>query len=106
MAIDKKVLKKGFKEIGHVNNIISIRCKCHTKIGNLKATCIKSDEPIKFEDLDHSKFVPILKYQKWAKKFGCAWFHFTGKVADKAKGKHVVCRLKLQGEGLVFGKDG
>ena len=50
MAKDNTVLKKGLKEIGHVNNIISIRCKCHTKIGNLKASCIRSDEPIKFED--------------------------------------------------------
>lgn len=106
MAFDKKVFKKGLLEPNHVKNIISIRCKCHTKIGNLKASVIKSDEPIAFKDLDQSKFVPIVKWQKWAKKFGCAWFHFTGKVSDKAKGKHVVCRLKLQGEGLVFNQDG
>ena len=51
MGIDKKVLKQGIKEIEHVNNIIAIRCACHTKIGDLKATCIKSDEPIKFENI-------------------------------------------------------
>ena len=106
MGIDKKVLKQGIKEIEHVNNIIAIRCACHTKIGDLKATCIKSDEPIKFENLDFNKFEHISKWSTWAKKYGCAWFHFTGKVKEKAKGKHVVVRLKLQGEGLVFNPDG
>ena len=106
MAIDKKVVKKGILEPTHVKNILAIKGKCHTKIGNLSASVIRSDEPIKFQDLDHSKFVKIIKGQKWAKKFGCAWFHFTGKVSNKGKDKHVVVRLKLHGEGLVFRPDG
>ena len=91
----KKVLNKGLKEIGHVNNIISIRCKCHTKIGNLKATCLKSDEPIKFQDLDYSKFVPILKYQKWAKKYG-----IPEKVAHPHSLRHLFAKEFIKRFGI------
>lgn len=106
MGMDKPFVKRAIAQPGHALNIINIKLKCYTKVANLKAEVIKSDEPIRFEDLDKSQFKPIHRNEKWAKKFGCAWFHFTGKVPQKAKGKHVVLRMKLQGEGLVFNEDG
>ena len=106
MAIDKKVVGNILLEPTHVKNILAIKNACHTKIGCLKASVIKSDEPIKFQDLDNSQFVSISSGKKWANKYGCAWFHFTGKVPEKGKGKHVVLRIKLHGEGLIYNPDG
>jgi hypothetical protein len=44
--------------------------------------------------------------QTWAKKFGCAWFNFSGTVPKCAEGKKLVLRIKLQGEGLVYDENG
>ena len=106
MGMDKPFVKGAIATPGHVLNILNIKSRCYTKIADLNAEVIKSDEPIRFEDLDKSAFKPAHKMEKWAKKFGCAWFRFTGKVPETAKGSHVVLRIKLQGEGLVFNEDG
>ena len=106
MGFDKPFVKRALAKPGHVTNLLRIKGDCYTKIGDLKAEAIKSDEPIAFADLDKSAFKPIRKWEKWADKFGCAWFRFTGKVPQKGKDKHVVLRIKLQGEGLVMNEDG
>lgn len=106
MGMDKPFVKRALAQPGHVSNILTIKSKCYTKVANLKAEVIKSDEPIKFANLDKTQFKPAHIMEKWADKFGCAWFRFTGKVPQSAKGKHVVLRIKLQGEGLVFNEDG
>ncbi|MDE6189189.1 MAG: hypothetical protein K2G37_02745 [Clostridia bacterium] len=112
MGYDKELVRKAFNKRGHVFNIWNLKCSINQKVGNLKAEVIKSAEPIKWEDLDKSAFKPIRQWQAWGKRkeyadsFDCAWFHFTGQVPQKAKGKSVILRIKLQGEGLVFNPDG
>ena len=112
MGFDKKVVKKAMHNKNHVMHIWNIKCAINQKVGDLKAEIIKSKEPIKWNDLDKSAFKPIRQWQSWGKRkeyadsFDCAWFHFTGTVPKKAKGKSVICRIKLQGEGLVFNPDG
>ena len=112
MGFDKKMVKKAVSKSGHVFNIWNLKCAINKKVGNLKAEVIKSAEPIKWDDLDKSAFKPIRQWQAWGKRkeyadsFDCAWFHFTGQVPQKAKGKNVILRIKLQGEGLVFNPDG
>lgn len=112
MGFDKKMVKKAVSKSGHVFNIWNLKCSINQKVGDLKAEVIKSAEPIKWEDLDKSAFKPIRQWQAWGERkeyadsFDCAWFHFTGQVPQKAKGKSVILRIKLQGEGLVFNPDG
>ncbi|MBD5086614.1 MAG: alpha-mannosidase [Clostridiales bacterium] len=112
MGFDKKMVKKAVSKSGHVFNIWNLKCSINQKVGDLKAEVIKSAEPIKWDDLDKSAFKPIRQWQAWGKRkeyadsFDCAWFHFTGQVPKKAKGKSVILRIKLQGEGLVFNPDG
>ena len=112
MGFDKKVVKKAIGKSNHVLNIWNIKCAINKKVADLKAEVIKSAEPIKWSELDKSAFKPIKQWQSWGKRkeyadsFDCAWFHFTGQVPPKAKGKSVILRIKLQGEGLVFNPDG
>lgn len=112
MGFDKKLVKKAVSKSGHVFNIWDLKCSINRKVGDLKAEIIKSKEPIKWQDLDKTQFKPIRQWQPWGKRkeyadsFDCAWFHFTGQVPESAKGKSVICRIKLQGEGLVFNPDG
>lgn len=112
MGFDKKIVKKAVSKSGHVFNIWDLKCSINKKIAELRAEIVKSKEPIKWQDLDKTAFKPIRQWQSWGKRkeyadsFDCAWFHFTGQVPAKAKGKSVICRIKLQGEGLVFNPDG
>lgn len=112
MGFDKKLVKKAVSKSGHVFNIWDLKCSINRKVGDLKAEIIKSKEPIKWQDLDKTQFKPIRQWQPWGKRkeyadsFDCAWFHFTGQVPESAKDKSVICRIKLQGEGLVFNPDG
>lgn len=106
MGFDKPFVKRAAAKPGHIANLLRIKGDCYTKIGDLDAEVVKSDEPIPFAELDKNAFKPIRKWSKWADKFGCAWFRFTGKVPAKGKGKHVVLRIKLQGEGLVMNENG
>lgn len=106
MGNDKNFVLKAIANGSHAFNLIAIKGKIYKKIASLKPQGILSDEPIKWEDLDKSKFKNMRFMQKWADKFGCAWFRFTGTVPEAGKGKRVVARIKLQGEGLVYDKDG
>lgn len=106
MENDKNFVLKAIANGSHAFNLIALKGKIYKKIASLKPQGILSDEPIKWEDLDKSKFKNMRFMQKWADKFGCAWFRFTGTVPEAGKGKRVVARIKLQGEGLVYDKDG
>ncbi len=112
MGFDKKIVKKAVSKSGHVFNIWDLKCSINKKVAELRAEIVKSKESIKWQDLDKTAFKPIRQWQSWGKRkeyadsFDCAWFHFTGQVPAKAKGKSVICRIKLQGEGLVFNPDG
>ena len=106
MGKDKNFVNKALANGSHAINLMTLKGKIYKKIGSLKPQGILSDEPVRWEDLDKSKFRNMRFMQKWADKFGCAWFRFTGVVPEEAKGKKVVARIKLQGEGLVYDKDG
>lgn len=106
MGNDKNFVLKAIANGSHAFNLIALKGKIYKKIASLKPQGILSDEPIKWEDLDKSKFKNMRFMQKWADKFGCAWFRFTGTVPEAGNGKRVVARIKLQGEGLVYDKDG
>ena len=68
MGFDKPFVKRALAKPGHVTNLLRIKGDCYTKIGDLKAEAIKSDEPIAFADLDKSAFKPIRKWEKWAEE--------------------------------------
>ncbi len=106
MGKDPAFVKKAILSTGHIVNILSLKCKAYRKVGRLQAFGLKSDEPIPWDELDKSALKSMHFMQKWADKFGCAWFKFVGEVPEAAKGKKVVARIKLQGEGLVRDKDG
>ena len=106
MGFDKKIVKKAVSKSGHVFNIWDLKCSINKKVAELRAEIVKSKEPIKWQDLDKTAFKPIRQWQCWGKRkeyadsFDCAWFHFTGQVPAKAKGKSVICRIKLRRFGV------
>ena len=83
MGNDKNFVLKAIANGSHAFNLIALKGKIYKKIASLKPQGILSDEPIKWEDLDKSKFKNMRFMQKWADKFGCAWFRFTGTVPEE-----------------------
>ncbi|HOO22626.1 MAG TPA: glycoside hydrolase family 38 C-terminal domain-containing protein [Clostridia bacterium] len=88
----------------HITRLLEIRKRVYTPVADLEVTGCKSDEPIKYSDLDKQQFVPMKKGEEWGGKFGCCWFHVKGEVPAKCKGKHVVAILNFNGEGAIYDK--
>jgi hypothetical protein len=52
MGLDKKMLKKTFGKPNHIAHLMNLKSYSYDVVARLKATAIKSDEPIRFEDID------------------------------------------------------
>ena len=72
----------------------------------LKSEFFRSSEPIPFEQAKSLNYEPIETDTKWGSTFDCAWFHFTGTVPERWKGKEVVALIDVGGEGCIFDENG
>lgn len=89
---------------GLFRKLMKIRRGIYTPLCELKAEIIKSAEPIDFEALDPSAFVPVRRGEVWGKKLDCAWLRISGKVPENAQ--DAVVLLGASGEGLVYSPEG
>ncbi|MBR2484949.1 MAG: hypothetical protein IKB54_01190, partial [Clostridia bacterium] len=87
-------------------NVRRVRRDVYTYAIDLTAECLKSAEPIPYEDLKNHTFEKIEKGDLWAdEKFGCAWFKLTGKVPQELQDKHPVVVFNINGEALAYSDD-
>ena len=87
-------------------NVRRVRRDVYTYAIDLTAECLKSAEPIPYEDLKNHAFEKIEKGDLWAdEKFGCAWFKLTGKVPTELQDKHPVVVFNINGEALAYSDD-
>ena len=86
----------------HAARLIGIRKNIYTKIAELNCEAALSKEPIKKDKLNEAEFAPYQAGMVWGSDFDCAWFKFKGQVPQKAKGKHVVALINIEGEGVVY----
>ena len=101
-AIFKYAIQPGSQLAMHV-----LRKKTFQKIGELTCEFAYADEPIFYSDKETVSFRPLKTGEKWNEKlFGCGLMHFTGKVPECAKGKHVVLLVDVGGEACVLTKEG
>jgi alpha-mannosidase len=81
-----------------------IRARVYRVVSRLDAGIVMSAEPIAFDALERSAFVPVHRAVNWGKKLSCAWFHVSGGMP--AGIKHPVLLLENTGEGLVYTPNG
>ena len=75
----------------YLRRLFAIRKKIYAKVGTLSVSYHPSREPIPFDQAVQSELRPIKIGQVWAREpFDCAWFHFTGKIPQTAKGQKTV----------------
>jgi len=84
--------------------LMRIRKRIYTRVSTLTAEILRSPEPIAFEDIDRSAFVPLRDGTAWGKVFDCAWLRITGTVPTGVTAPLVL--LGIRGEGLVYAPDG
>ena len=82
--------------------LMRIRSRVYTPIARLDAEILRSAEPIPFDQLDRTAFVPLRPGTHWGKVFDCAWLRITGDVP--AGVDHPVVMLGIRGEGLVHSR--
>jgi alpha-mannosidase len=86
-------------------------------IKRLKELYYEGEIPL---NIEYKKFAPMVAFEKrldgeygsiqkgdsWGNNWERAWFHITGNVPGKWKGKFIVARIDLGGEALIFAQDG
>jgi len=65
-----------------------------------------SKEPTSFSQRESLDYKSIKEGDPWGQKWESGWFHLTGSVPEKWRGKPVVAELDFSGEGLVFDTNG
>ena len=65
-----------------------------------------SSEPVPFEKAGSLEYEIIDAETKWGSIFDCAWFHFSGEVPERWKGKEVVALIDVGGEACIFDESG
>ncbi len=90
-----------------LSRLYTIKRRVYKKVGTLSAEFAYSREPVPFKEKDALTYLPIKTGRKWSRhEFGCAWFHFKGKVPETSKGKHVAFLISLGAEGCVIDSEG
>lgn len=65
-----------------------------------------TDEPVGFAEKQTGEYRRLEIGDKWGDLFTCAWMHVQGRVPEQCKGKKVVLRFDVSGEGCVYNSDG
>ena len=84
------------KRLSHLRKAI------YTKIALPAVYCAGSREPVAWQDRRQLTYTKIKTGEKWADLYGCAWFQIIGSVPEAYRGRHVVLRINIGGEGLVY----
>ncbi len=104
---DNKALFRYAVQLGDQLSMALLRKKSYVKLDRLACEYFYSEEPVPFPERKNYPLSPLRVGEKWSKNiFGCGWLHFTGKVPQKAKGKHVVLLIDVGGEGCAYDDNG
>lgn len=87
--------------------VSAIKRRVYQKIGKLKSEYCYDSEPIPFEEKEKRPLKRVRPGCAWSNEdYGCAWFHFTGKVPENMRGRHIALLVGLGGEGCLFDESG
>ncbi|MDF2567345.1 MAG: alpha-mannosidase [Oscillospiraceae bacterium] len=78
----------------------------YKKISDLSVEAWVTPEPVIFDQKTTGVYKKVEQGASWGNLWDCAWMHVTGKVPSEGKGKRVVLRVDVSGEGCVFDLEG
>ncbi|MDQ6419079.1 glycoside hydrolase family 38 C-terminal domain-containing protein [Paenibacillus sp. LHD-117] len=79
----------------------------YEKAADLSVTAWVTPEPVPYEERTNGrKLERLSEGDRWGQLWDCAWFHFSGKVPDSAKGNKVVLLIDVNGELCLVDEEG
>ena len=78
----------------------------YSKLCDLEMTAYVTKEPLPWERRTEGEQKEIKPGDTWGGLFDCAWFHVKGILPTDAAGKKTVLVIDLNGEGLVYDREG
>lgn len=95
------------QEIKSLNRMLTrIKSRIYYKLCDLDMTIYASKEPLTYDNRFSGEERNVSVGDKWGNLFDCAWFHFTGEIPEEYKDKDLVYIIDINGEGLIYDKDG
>ncbi|OME80682.1 alpha-mannosidase [Paenibacillus sp. FSL A5-0031] len=73
---------------------------------DLKVTAWVTEEPVSYEDRESGRKIELAAGDRWGNLWDCAWFHFSGKVPQEAKGSKIVLLIDVNGELCLVDEEG
>ncbi|MGC9468682.1 MAG: alpha-mannosidase, partial [Anaerolineae bacterium] len=78
----------------------------YTPVAPLTIEAWRTHEPVPYAARTSGTHLSLKIGDKWGDLFDSAWFHFTGRVPQKAAGQKIVLLLDVSGEMAVFDEHG
>jgi alpha-mannosidase len=78
----------------------------YAPLSELDVTAWVTPEPVPFEEKTSGRRVELTPGDRWGDLWDCAWFRFTGKVPESAKGAKVVLLIDVNGELCLVDDEG
>ncbi|WP_199616718.1 alpha-mannosidase [Paenibacillus alkalitolerans] len=78
----------------------------YAPISALDVTAWVTPEPVSYEDRMSGRKLELTPGDKWGNLWDCAWFRFTGRVPETAKGAKVVLLIDVNGELCLVDDEG
>lgn len=75
-------------------------------LADLNVTAWVTREPVPYEARESGQKISLAPGDRWGSLWDCAWFHFSGKVTEKAKGSKLVLLIDVNGELCLVDEEG
>ncbi|WP_053372297.1 alpha-mannosidase [Paenibacillus sp. FJAT-27812] len=91
----------------HLRSVLE-RLKDHIykPLSELKTTAWVTQEPVTYEERESGRRIELAAGDRWGNLWDCAWFHFSGKVGEEAKGLKLVLLIDVNGELCLVDEEG
>ncbi|TFE27530.1 alpha-mannosidase [Cohnella luojiensis] len=78
----------------------------YAPLSELNVTAWVTPEPVSYKEKTSGRRMELAPGDRWGDLWDCAWFHFTGKVPESAKGAKVVLLVDVNGELCLVDDEG
>ncbi|WP_169083532.1 alpha-mannosidase [Paenibacillus sp. PL91] len=91
----------------HLRSVLErLKDQIYKPVSELKATAWVTQEPVPYEARESGQKIELAPGDRWGNLWDCAWFHFSGKVTEEAKGLKVVLLIDVNGELCLVDEEG
>ncbi|NIK80247.1 alpha-mannosidase [Paenibacillus castaneae] len=83
-----------------------LKDQIYMPLSELNVTAWVTQEPVSYEARESGQRIELTPGDRWGSLWDCAWFHFSGKVTEEAKGSKLVLLIDVNGELCLVDDEG